>query len=137
MICCKIMANYGNPAGDFGKLLASLGKCGDILYENDAIFFGDTENLGTDEKKIRQIFKKSGYKDLFILVYTKENPPKESDGLNGWITDKLMKINYKQYEIQSQEVFRNTSKGLDILENEIDDMIRNRQRKEEGNDVRQ
>lgn len=136
MICCKIITDFSAIGGKFGRLLDSLGKYGDVLYENDVIYFGATEDMKVDKKKVKSIFRKSGYPECLILEYTKENPPKETDSLNGWINGKLMKINYNQYEIKSQEAFKNTMKGLDILERQIDMIQANQRQKEEGKDVR-
>lgn len=132
MICCKIVANYNDTNGNFQKLIEKLIKYGDFLWENGAIFFGDTEHGDVDSKTIKRIFRSTGYKDCFICCYDKNNEPNERDeSINGWLADKLIKINYTSYERQSQEVFKNISKGLDILDEEIENIRQTQQQKEE------
>ena len=120
MICCKIIADYNNPQGDFSKLFKTLSNYGDVLWENNALFFGDTENIKTSESKVKSIIKKSGYSKSFIDVYDQTNEPHEGEYVNGWIYDKIIKINYKMCELTSQKVFRETMVGLDELDKEIE-----------------
>lgn len=129
MICCKIIID---KSGQFATLWSELAKYGDCLYDNNALYFGDTEHNAVTNRKVCNIIKKSGYKNFFIEEYNKENQPNETDeATNGWIIDKLIKINYKLYEQASQELFHNISKGLDILDQEIDQIIANQEIKEE------
>jgi hypothetical protein len=134
MICCKIVANYNDTEGNFKKLSEKLIQYGDFLWENGVIFFGDTEHEEMDSKKVKKIVRSAGYKECFVCSYDKNNEPSESsESINGWLADKLIKINYALYEKQSQTVFKNISKGLDILDEEIENIKQTQQQKEEGN----
>ncbi len=119
MICCKISANYSSPDSSFSGLIKDFSKLGDVLWENGFIYFGCVDEPSVDSKKVGRVLRKNGYKEYFINTYDKENQPRDGDYINGWVTDKLIKINYKRYEDESQSVFRNISKGLDCLEDEI------------------
>ena len=119
MICCKIVTNFSSVEGKFSELLQKLGSKGSVLWEGNNLYFADVEN-DTDEKKLTSILKRCGYKKSFIDEYWKDNLPHESDNINGWVNDKLIKICYNKYQQESQEVFKNVSKGLDILNAEID-----------------
>ncbi len=119
MICCKISTNYNSPDASFGGLVKGLSKIGDVLWDNGFVYFGCVDEPSVDAKKISQILRKNGYKEFYIDSYTKENQPHDGDYINGWVSDKLIKINYKKYEDESQAVFRNISRGLDLLNNEI------------------
>lgn len=125
MICCKIIANFSSKEGQFSVLLNKLGSLGDVLWDNNSLFFADVEN-DISEKKILSIIKKSGYGKGYIDIYTKENSPHENDYINGWINDKLIKICYNKCEQESQKIFKDISVGLDILNEEIDAIAKNK-----------
>lgn len=119
MICCKIITDFSNTSASFGKLLNSLARIGESLWIDNCLFFADVDG-NTDEKKVASAVRKAGYTKVYVDEYTKDNPPKESDYVNGWLTDKIVKIIYKQCEDKSQEIFRNTMKGLDMINVEIE-----------------
>lgn len=118
MICCKIIADFNLPTGKFAEFLGELSLKGDFLWENNILYFGDTFGE-TNYKSIEKLLKKTGYPKYFIYEYGKDNSPQETERINGWLLDKIVRINYMQYERTSQEVFHNISKGLDMLEEEI------------------
>ena len=119
MICCKIITDYNSANGNLNKLLQKLINCGNFLWENNNLYFSNTDDYSVDQKKIAKILKNSGYNNFFINVYDKEHTPNENEMTNGWITEQLIKINYACYEDQSQKLFSNISKGLDMLDTEI------------------
>lgn len=119
MICCKIVTNFNNKEGNFKGILDALADRGSLLWENNYLFFTDVEGKETTIKKINSILKKNGYPNYYIEIYDKQNQPKETENINNWLNDKLIKINYYTYENQSQELFKNISKGLDILDEHI------------------
>ena len=121
MICCKIIADYNSPSGDFNKLIAKLTKYGDFLWDSKNLFFGDIENDLT-EKKVGKILKQCGYDKFYISVYSEQNQPQESDFINGWLTDRIVRINYKQCEDESQKVFHDIATGLAMLNKELDEL---------------
>lgn len=120
MICCKINANFNDPKANFNKLFEDLIKYGDLLWENNNLYFSNTDNYSINEKKIKKILKSNGYINFFINIYGKDNQPTEEDRISYWILDKLIKINYNQYEHENQQMLANVSKGLDLLNQEID-----------------
>ena len=122
MICCKIIADYSNKKASFTKLCELLAAKGDFLWEGGVMYFADTEG-NIIEKHIKQCVKKAGYTKVFIDEYNIHDEPRESERIKGWITDKLMKIHYKNVETQSQEIFRNTKKQLEILDKEVMAML--------------
>lgn len=131
MICCKIVANYNDVNGNFKKLSEKLIKYGDFLWENGVVFFGDTEHEEVDSKTIKRIFRSAGYKECFVYSYDKNNEPDEKDqSINSWLLDKIVKINYTNYEKQSQELFKSISKGLDMLDEQIENLKQSQQQKE-------
>ena len=125
MICCKIIADYNNKDASFKNLLSLLSKKGDLYWSNGVLFFADTEGDIT-EKSLVRLYKKVGYTKVFVDVFDKDNEPNNDDEvIKSWISDKLVKIYYKQYEMERQQVFRETKRGLDEIEKEVDGIIRN------------
>lgn len=123
MICCKIIADYSNEQGSFSKLCELLAKKGDFLWEGNVMYFADTE-LDTTERQIINCVKKAGYTKVFVDTYDAKHEPHEDERIKGWITDKLTKIYYQQYEQENQEVFRTIDRGLDALNVEIDELTK-------------
>lgn len=117
MICCKIVANYNSTEGNFSGLIKDLGKKGEILFQ-DCLFFSDCVN-NIDKKFISKVLKKNNYKEFFINEYTEENQPQESEFINGWLFDKLIKISYNMYEKVNQEKLREISDKIDFLTEEL------------------
>lgn len=130
MICCKIIADYKNSQGNFQLLLDTLANYGDFLWDNNTLFFSETDSNHFTEKKIQNILKKSGYTKYFIDVYDENNQPQETQNINIWLANKLIRINYNNYQKENQKVFSNISKGLDMLETEIDNMSQANQEKQ-------
>lgn len=125
MICCKIIADYNNTEVSFKNLFSLLSKKGDLYWSNGALFFADTEGNMTEKSLIR-LYKKVGYTKVFVDVFDKDNEPNDADEvIRSWVSDKLVKIYYKQYEMECQQVFKETKKGLDEIEKEVDSIIRN------------
>ena len=117
MICCKIVANYNSTEGNFSGLIKDLGKKGEILFQ-DCLFFSDCVN-NIDKKFISKVLKKNNYKEFFTNEYTEENQPQESEFINGWLFDKLIKISYNMYEKVNQEKLREISDKIDFLTEEL------------------
>ena len=128
MICCKIITDYNSSTGDFDKLVQSLMKKGDFLWDNNALFFGDIEG-DTTEKQVGNLLKKAGFNKFYIETYSQTNQPRESDFINGWLMDRIVRINYKMCEDESQKVFHDISIGLDLLNEEIDRLTLEAQQK--------
>lgn len=122
MICCKIITNLNQGSSEVNKLFQKLFKKGDYLVSAGYIYFCDSE-FNTDKNTVAKILRSCGFKDFYIDVYTEQNPPKENDEINAWLCNQLLKLNYNMFEQQSQEVFRNISKGLDVLEVELEKII--------------
>ena len=67
-------------------------------------------------------------------IYSKDNQPQESELINGWLTDKLIKINYATYERENQKMLQDTMRGLEMLEAYVDRQLeQQKQEKEDGN----
>lgn len=130
MICCKIVSDFNSATCKFSLLFESLGKYGDVFWHNGAVFFADCENIKTDKNKVARILKKCGCTDFYISVYTKDNEPQEDDEANIWLVSRLIKMNYNLYEYESQETFREISKGLDLLNEEVS-KLRSQQKQEQ------
>ena len=118
MFCCKIVANYNNTEGNFSGLIKDLGKKGEILLFKDHLFFSDCVN-NIDKKFLSKVLKKNNYKEFFINEYTEENQPQESEFINGWLFDKLIKISYNMYEKVNQEKLREIWNKIDFLTEEL------------------
>ena len=82
------------------------------------MFFSDCVN-NIDKKFISKVLKKNNYKEFFINEYTEENQPQESEFINGWLFDKLIKISYNMYEKVNQEKLREISDKIDFLTEEL------------------
>ena len=119
MICCKIMSNFNDGTVSIAKVLKTFGSLGWLIWDGQYIFFANVDSYEVDESKVRYLLKKNGVKSFYIQIYDKNTDLREKEDINAWILDKLIKINYKTYEDRSQEVFRNISKGLDMLDAEI------------------
>ena len=134
MICCKIVTNYNSEEGSFGRLCDSLSKKGEFIWNNGSLYFADCYGK-INSKDIKRIVKKNGYGDCFIDEYTKENPPQhETEFINGWLTDKIVKINYSTYEQVNQQLFKNISRELDQLDKTLDSMIEKKRKDAGGSD---
>lgn len=134
MICCKITADFNNASANFKGIMESLGKYADLYWENNYLFLGETETSFLTEKKIVNILKKNGCTKFFVDIYSKDNQPQESELINGWLTDKLIKINYATYERENQKMLQDTMRGLEILEAYVDHQLeQQKQEKEDGN----
>ena len=66
--------------------------------------------------------------------YNKENPPKKDEAIGGWLYDRLVKIAYVACERESQKVFREISKGLDMLDAEVEEIYK-QQKQEEKQEI--
>lgn len=119
MICCKIISNFTERTVSLSKLLKTLGSLGWLIWDGQNIYFANTDSYEVGEVKVKSTLRKCGVKSFYIQVYNKDSDLKEKEDTNGWIIDKLVKINYKLYEDRSQEVFRDILKGLDMLDEEI------------------
>ena len=131
MICCKIIADYNGKTGSFSTLCSLLGKKGNWIWNGDAIFFADTEGQ-TNEKTIINYVKKAGYSKVYVDVYDQNNEPHENEDIKGWITDKVVQIYYKQYEEENHSVLLETKKGLDEIEEELNNLIREAKKQQES-----
>lgn len=120
MICCKISANFNDPKANLEKLFEDLKKCGYFLWENNNLYFGNVDDYSVDEKKIKKILKSNGYGNSFINIYSKDNQPIEEERITYWILDKLIKINYNRFEHENQQMLANVTKGINMLDQEID-----------------
>ena len=87
-------------------------------------------SLFLSEKKIIRILKANKYTKFFVDIYSKDNQPNETEFINGWLTDKLIRINYNQYEKENHQMLVNTMKCLKILNEEVDYLLKKQQ--EEG-----
>ena len=130
MICCKIITNFSSGQGRFGELVKGLGKYGEILWAEDTLYFADTENDSTDRGTVSRLLKKYGFKEHYIEEYNKENPPKKDEAIGGWLYDRLVKIAYVACERESQKVFREISKGLDMLDAEVEEIYKQQKQEE-------
>lgn len=130
MICCKIIADYENPNADFGGALKKLSEHAEILWEGGYLYLGEINSDFLSEKKIIRILKANKYTKFFVDIYSKDNQPNETEFVNGWLTDKLIRINYNQYEKDNHQMLVNTMKGLEILNEEVDCLLKKQQ--EEG-----
>lgn len=115
MIVCKIISNFQSTKGSFEKLYKGLSKLGNVLYAQNALYFG-CENKSCTEKKVKSLLHSAGYDAYFVNVYTQENPPREDDYINGWIAEQLMRVNVKQFVESSQEEFHRIANALDKIE---------------------
>jgi len=123
MICCKIIFDYQNPQGDFKLLLEKLGSYGDVLWDQHTLYFSDTSGNIT-EQQIVSVIQSCKYSKIFIDSYDRNNQPNyENDYVMGWLTDHLMKISYNLCEQASQKTFQDISKGLDILNEQLDKQL--------------
>ena len=122
MICCKIITNFADPNIYISKLLKQLGSQGWVVWNGKEIYFANTTQQDVTEKTVQKILRKCGVASWYINIYDQHNEPRETEEMNGWVWDKLIKINYQQCEDSQQQVFRNIMKGLDALEVEIDQL---------------
>ena len=94
------------------------------------MYLGEISTDFLSEKKIIRILKANKYTKFFVDIYSKDNQPNETEFVNGWLTDKLIRINYNQYEKENHQMLVNTMKGLEILNEEVDCLLKKQQ--EEG-----
>lgn len=132
MICCKIISDFNNANGDFTGVLETLGKIADLYWNGNYLFLGETESNLLSEKKIIKILKSKGYTKVFVDIYSKDNQPSEDDFINGWLTDKIIKINYALYEQENQKMLQDTMKGLEMLETAVGAELKKQQEKGGG-----
>lgn len=127
MICCKITADFGK-GGDFVRLIEKLSRSGDIYYRGKAMYFADVAGKA-DAKAVGRALRGAGYGRFFVEEFARDNPPNEGDDeITSWLTSKLIRMNYNACEERSQRAFRGISKGLDLLDAELDAMIEEKDR---------
>lgn len=127
MICCKIIANFRQDSAlSKNSLIDLVSEAGDCLFSGNSLFFCSLEEE-FDEKSLKKILKKCKITNYFINIYDQENPPRENDDVNIWLANKLIQMNYKKYEIESQKAFRDISKGLDMIDQELERMEKEEQ----------
>ena len=136
MICCKVIADYDNKDASFSGVLNKISKYAEVLWDNGYLYIGEVNGDFLSEKKIIKIFKANKYTKFFVDIYSKDNQPKETDFINGWLNDKLMRINYNQYERENQQMLQDTMKGLDILDKEVDYLLKKQQEVEKKDGTR-
>lgn len=119
MICCKIIADFSDESLQIDSLFKKMAKFGDFLWENGAFYFSNTDDINFTEAKLSNVLRRAGVKKFYIQEYTERTPPRESEYVNGWLYDRLMRINYAMCEHESQKVFRDIMNGLDLLDQEI------------------
>lgn len=119
MICCKIVADYKQICLHFNELFTELNKYGDILWDSRYFFFANTTDHKISEKNIQRILKKHQITSFFIEKYDRDSQFTETDQINWWIEDKLIKIGYKEAEDEHQEELKHLSQQLDELNNMI------------------
>ena len=120
-VCCQIITKFFNVPDGFRCLLETLSEYGDILWTDGKLYFASvSEEKTLSESQLEKIMKEKGYYKFFIDSYDFNTLPKESEYIVGWLQDRLIKINYLTYEEESQKVFHDISKGLDMLDSEID-----------------
>lgn len=123
MICCKLTGGFTRE-GDFSGVFKALSKIGGVLAYGDVLYFGsDVDDV--DEKKLRKILKKYGYKNCYIEVYTANNQPKESEMIQGWLTDWLVALEVKHINTTSQERLKFIKNKLGELDEELDKQLEN------------
>ena len=122
MICCKIVTNLKNEK--INILLNKLAEKGNFIIYGKSIYFCDPES-DFSEKDLKKMLKKYGFLEHFIETYDKDNPPQENEDINGWIYNEIMKLNYNMCEKESQKVFHEIWKGLDLLDEEIEHIKKN------------
>lgn len=71
MICCKIVANYNDTQANLDQLLRDLANYGDLLWERNNLFFGNTNDTSVDQDKIKRILRKMVLKNSFLMFITK------------------------------------------------------------------
>lgn len=129
MICCKIVADYKQQSLEFANIFGELNKIGDVLLDGRYFYFANTNRKTITEKNVRKIFKKYGCSDVFIEKYDQDLQPRESDFVNWWIEDKLIKIGYVEFEEEEQEKMQFISEQLTEL-NEMLEQLKEKQEKQ-------
>ena len=119
MICCKIVADYQQDCSHFNELFEELNKCGDVLWDSRYFFFFFIIDRKTSEKTVQKILKKHQITSFFLEKYGRDYQPTETDQINWWVEDKLIKIGYEEAEDEHQDDLKHLSQQLD----ELNDMI--------------
>lgn len=119
MICCKIVADHRQVCAHFNGLFEELNKYGDVLWDSRYFFFANTTDRRISEKTVQKILKKHQITGFFLEKYDRDYQPTETDQINWWVEDKLIKIGYEETEDEHQEDLRRLSRQLD----ELNDMI--------------
>ena len=65
-------------------------------------------------------------------IYSKDNQPSEDDFINGWLMDKIIKINYARYEQENQKMLQDTMEGLEMLDAAVEAELKKQQEKGGG-----
>ena len=119
MICCKIVADYQQVCSHFNELFEELNKYGDVLWDSRYFFFANTVDRKISEKAVQKILKKHQITSFFLEKYGRDYQPTETDQINWWVEDKLIKIGYEEAEDEHQDDLKHLSQQLD----ELNDMI--------------
>ena len=122
MICCKIITDFSAENASFSELCKLLGKKGDWLWSNNAMYFADIDG-DTDEKKIGRIIRKAGYKKFFIDAFDEKHEPHAEDSEYMWIVDKVTKIFYTEFTRKNYQILKQTDEMVKNLDKELDKLI--------------
>lgn len=128
MIICKIAANYDDTSADFNQLYNKLASMGGVLFSHNHLFFGsDAENVTS--RKIKNLFHRCGYKDLFIEEYNEKHMPNEDHVVNNWIIGWQAKLTVKQLEVDHQAQLQGQYDQLMKLESQLDKIDKEHEQK--------
>lgn len=122
MICCKIITDFSAENASFSELCKLLGKKGDWLWSNNALYFADIDG-DTDEKKVGRAIKKAGYKKFFIDTFDEKHEPHTGDSEYWWILDKVTKIFYTEFSRKNYQILKQTQEMVKSIDKELDDLI--------------
>ena len=120
MMCCKIILDPVTAATQFGKIFELLSLHGEMLWDGHYFYFANIDFPDFDETRLKKALKKIGCKDCFLEQYNKDLMPHETDQVNWWVEDKLIKIGYKDFEEQQQATIQEVYQQL----SDIEDMIK-------------
>jgi len=120
MICCKITADLQFVRDNFKNLMGFLGEYGDVLWDNNYLYFANVQDVKITEKTINKVLKKCGCQRFFIEIFENTDGLRETDFANHWIEDKVIKITYNNFEINHKEEIHKMNEQLLSLQKDIE-----------------
>lgn len=121
----KIIMDFTN----LDEVIKLLSKRFNLIFVDNAIYICDKKYANTTISYIKKLLKNN---NVFILKIDEKNLVNEPCSVVKWCRDNFVQRDLKKFEKEHQDDIKNFMKSLDVLEEELDKIVK--QNKEGGED---